>query len=413
MNIFQIIKKLLLLFLIIIQITKINGQGINNNGASLIIEEGAFIHGGSLEMTGSEPKIHLNGTLDLEGDWENNSLTAEVFTNIEETPNGILLLSGENITEIGGSIETYFENLTIINAEKILNINNSEIFGNLEINGILNLNTNKLILKNTNSDINYISGYILSETNPNEGYGEIEIFIGQEERNFNIPFGTGNSSNDLNIGLTVLNSSNSETGSIIFATYPTNTENEPFPLSVEEFNGFSSLKAVDRFWKIEPNFYVKPDFSLELTYIDSEVQNNELIENDLKLIRYNPELNIWNDNVFSLEINENNNTAGIENINGLDFFTYWSLADVQNFQFELEIPNGITPNFDGYNDTWIINNLPENTQIIIYNRWGDKVYESNNYQNNWAGDNQPSGAYYYILNLPDGQTYSGDVNILK
>ena len=63
-------------------------------------------------------------------------------------------------------------------------------------------------------------------------------------------------------------------------------------------------------------------------------------------------------------------------------------VDVQpNINSVLFIPNVITPNGDGYNDTWFIQNIglfPSNS-VIILNRWGDQVFVANNYQNNWDG----------------------------
>jgi len=54
----------------------------------------------------------------------------------------------------------------------------------------------------------------------------------------------------------------------------------------------------------------------------------------------------------------------------------------------------------------------ENT-LTIYNRWGNKVFQMDNYDNTWQGmpnvngtlGNQklPQGTYYYILEFKDGQ----------
>ena len=70
----------------------------------------------------------------------------------------------------------------------------------------------------------------------------------------------------------------------------------------------------------------------------------------------------------------------------------------------LPIPNVITPNGDGDNDAFIIPGLPEGSELIIFNRWGDEVFRSNNYQNDWFGfwqennANLPIGTYFYVLN---------------
>lgn len=67
---------------------------------------------------------------------------------------------------------------------------------------------------------------------------------------------------------------------------------------------------------------------------------------------------------------------------------------------DLNIPNVFTPNNDGVNDFFEIENLEHypGSIMVIYNRHGRKVYEHNDYyQNWWDGGNQPDGTYYYVL----------------
>lgn len=75
----------------------------------------------------------------------------------------------------------------------------------------------------------------------------------------------------------------------------------------------------------------------------------------------------------------------------------------------LQIPNLITPNGDGFNDVWEIGNIqsfPE-TEVVIFNIYGQVVYEANQgYNNDWAGTNDkgggaalPDGTYFYQVNL--------------
>ena len=76
------------------------------------------------------------------------------------------------------------------------------------------------------------------------------------------------------------------------------------------------------------------------------------------------------------------------------------------------IPNSFSPNDDSYNDNFVILNLElyENNSIVIYNRWGDKVYEASPYLNDWDGTSDYAkmvingnqvvdGTYYFVLNL--------------
>jgi gliding motility-associated-like protein len=81
--------------------------------------------------------------------------------------------------------------------------------------------------------------------------------------------------------------------------------------------------------------------------------------------------------------------------------------------------NALTPNGDGRNDFWIIENISkyQPCKVAITNRWGDLLYTSDNYQNNWEGTYKgkplPEGTYYYFLETSDGTVHKGAINILK
>jgi gliding motility-associated-like protein/uncharacterized repeat protein (TIGR01451 family) len=68
---------------------------------------------------------------------------------------------------------------------------------------------------------------------------------------------------------------------------------------------------------------------------------------------------------------------------------------------DIFIPNTITPNGDGKNDKFIIPGLNRypNSVLTIYNRWGNQVYHSSNYDNSWDGSGLSGGTYYYMLEL--------------
>ncbi len=79
--------------------------------------------------------------------------------------------------------------------------------------------------------------------------------------------------------------------------------------------------------------------------------------------------------------------------------------------------NVMTPNGDGFNDTFIFENLKfyPNSKLTVFNRWGKKVYESSNYQNDWKGDNMTDGVYYYTMKVGDkkASVFTGTVTILR
>jgi gliding motility-associated-like protein len=75
------------------------------------------------------------------------------------------------------------------------------------------------------------------------------------------------------------------------------------------------------------------------------------------------------------------------------------------------MPQGISPNGDGKNDTFIIPGIlsAQPNTLTIFNRWGNVVYEKDNYQNDWHGQTDrafdllasdgllPDGTYYYVV----------------
>lgn len=91
----------------------------------------------------------------------------------------------------------------------------------------------------------------------------------------------------------------------------------------------------------------------------------------------------------------------IANSGGSD--TAWVYITVQCLPFS--ISGGISPNGDGLNDKFIINSLQDypKHELMIFNRWGNVVFRTKNYQNDWEGtfDGKPlpDGAYWYLLEL--------------
>ena len=86
---------------------------------------------------------------------------------------------------------------------------------------------------------------------------------------------------------------------------------------------------------------------------------------------------------------------------------------------EIEIVTAFTPNGDGVNDYFVIKDIQnyKPVKLAIYNRWGDELYSSSDYNNNWdgtyKGKHLPEGTYYYYLEIKDKKMIKGAVNILR
>ncbi len=90
---------------------------------------------------------------------------------------------------------------------------------------------------------------------------------------------------------------------------------------------------------------------------------------------------------------------------------------------ELVVPNIFSPNSDNINDDFVVTGLEkyQNSRLYIYNRWGQLVYESSNYLNNWdgktkSGNDVSDGTYFFVLLVEKrGELidYKGTVNIVR
>lgn len=82
---------------------------------------------------------------------------------------------------------------------------------------------------------------------------------------------------------------------------------------------------------------------------------------------------------------------------------------------EIGIPNVFSPNGDGENDRFVIEGILGTTNTVrIFNRWGQMVFESNNYRNTWAANDVSDGTYFYeVMVNSSPEPYTGHVTILS
>jgi gliding motility-associated-like protein len=96
--------------------------------------------------------------------------------------------------------------------------------------------------------------------------------------------------------------------------------------------------------------------------------------------------------------------------------TYVLIVELRDDAF---VYSGMSPNGDGVNDWFTIDFLPEKTQVAIFNRWGEMVFETNDYDvnepaNRFEGKNKNgtevvAGAYFYKIRYPDGRVRTGSI----
>jgi gliding motility-associated-like protein len=88
----------------------------------------------------------------------------------------------------------------------------------------------------------------------------------------------------------------------------------------------------------------------------------------------------------------------------------------------LYVPNAFSPNGDGVNDVWsIFGTGIKDVKSMIFNRWGEKVFETDDQFQSWdgvyRGERQPTGVYVYLVDVVylDGETDTrkGSVTLIR
>ncbi len=111
-------------------------------------------------------------------------------------------------------------------------------------------------------------------------------------------------------------------------------------------------------------------------------------------------------------------TENFPNAQGCDSLVTLEL-EVLDCEALLQISNICTPNDDGSNDTWRVSDLNQivGCNVKIFNRWGELMYETDDYQNDWAGTKDgeilPDGAYYYAIGCEENREYQGTINLMR
>ncbi|MES2568270.1 MAG: gliding motility-associated C-terminal domain-containing protein [Bacteroidota bacterium] len=88
--------------------------------------------------------------------------------------------------------------------------------------------------------------------------------------------------------------------------------------------------------------------------------------------------------------------------------------------FDGIITNVFSPNSDGINDNWYIENIRfyPNNEVTVYNIYGNIVFNQKAYNNDWQGTYNgaplPDGTYFYVINFTDTNTLKkGSLDIFK
>jgi gliding motility-associated-like protein len=167
----------------------------------------------------------------------------------------------------------------------------------------------------------------------------------------------------------------------------------------------------------EPTVDAGPD---KLIHYTDQIQLNGSATGDIQSIQWSPATGLDNPSILNPIATPLETTKYFLTIQTKNTCVATDSVTIKVLPLDVEIPNAISPNHDGVNDTWTIKHLDLFSTCIvkIFNRYGAQIFTSTGYPRPWDGtyNNKalPAGTYYYIIDLKDGsEARSGYVVILR
>ena len=107
-----------------------------------------------------------------------------------------------------------------------------------------------------------------------------------------------------------------------------------------------------------------------------------------------PEITVNTEGLYTLQLTTHNLCAGADS-------TYLKLLEAES---PFLVPNAFTPNNDGLNDTFrpvVDYERVRMFSMVIYNRWGQLIFETTNPAEGWDGKDSPAGVYSWVISYSD------------
>lgn len=194
------------------------------------------------------------------------------------------------------------------------------------------------------------------------------------------------------------------------ATYLWQNDSTEPTFSVSEEGTYSVEVTVDNCSSVDSVFvdfspYPTVDFGPDTTLCEGEsITLNATTPNATYLWQdnsTNPTFSVTEPGVFWVEVTVNNCSS-----------IAMTSIEFKDCEIVLEIPNVFTPNNDGSNDVFvpIVSKGITSMTTQVYNRWGNKIFETNNPSIEWQGDMVSEGTYFWIIYYT---TRNGTENIIN
>ena len=340
-----------------------------------------------------------DGTIYFYGDYTNEGL----FSYTTNSTTGYVVFEGKNKdTQLlnGNSPSFFYDALFNRNANRAFNIHSD-----IESAGTVNLFNGVLFVeKDLGGSFTFLKGaQHINTSNKSHIDGEV-IKIGDEP--FKYPIGDKGFYRFASISAPI-EATSKFTGEYVFENsdelYPHKSRTEV-------------IKTINdkEYWII--NRLANKDESVILTLSwDQNTTPLELINNateNLHIVRWDADQQLWVDEGGVVDFSNNSVSTPI-NVEGFGVFTLATVKEALLNPGDVVIYNGVTPDGNGKNDYFIIDNIHyfPNNHVSIYNRWGRKVYETNAYDTKGnvfkgyaegtnvvgKGEKLPTGTYYYVV----------------
>lgn len=170
----------------------------------------------------------------------------------------------------------------------------------------------------------------------------------------------------------------------------------------------------NEYWIVNKADNTKGSVLLTLSWDESTTPIDLIHKNaeDLHIVRWDSNQKLWVDEGGVVDFANKTVTTPVD-VDGFGVFTLASIKPNIINPGDVVIYNGVTPDGDGLNDYFIIDNIQlfPNNSVRIFDRWGVEVFKTTNYDSsgnvfNGYSDARatidksaklPTGTYYYIV----------------
>ena len=345
----------------------------------------------------SSGNVFNDGEMHFFGDYDNEGL----FSYSTNQTTGYVVFEGlhGNMQSISGNAPSFFYDALYRNASGF-SMSNSTTYG-----GTVNLYDGVVVMdKAAGGSFIFLKGATHTNTS-DRSHVEGEV---TKEGNESFTYPIGDQGYYRMAGISApISATDSYTGEYVLS----NT-NGQYPHS-------SKTGVIDRIndqehWLIEKTSSSEDNVLVTLSWDERTTPNYLLDDNRdrLHVVRWDKAQQLWVDEGGVVDVGSKTVTT----LTKVEDFGVYTLATIKPQIInpgDVVIYNGVTPDGDGMNDYFIIDNIwlyPQNT-VRIYNRWGKEVYHTESYNSTGnvftgiaqgkgivsQGEPLPTGTYYYVV----------------